>query len=71
MFYGSNEIHRLLRKEKTMEVINSNTLPGDNARYCSTDALMPPHTGGDDGCGTFAGPCPMACTVTPPCYEND
>lgn len=33
-----------------MEIINTNTLPGDNARSCSTDALLPPHIGGEGTC---------------------
>ena len=35
-----------------MEIINPNSLPGDNARGCTTDALAPEHSclaGG--GCG--------------------
>lgn len=38
-----------------MEIINPNSLPGDNARACGTEALLPPHTGGEGGCSH--GPC--------------
>lgn len=38
-----------------MEIINPNSLPGDNARGCTTDALAPEHScldGGGCGCYT-------------------
>ena len=54
-----------------MEIINPNSLPGGNARACGTDALLPPHSGENEGCGMNADGCPMACTVAPPCYENE
>lgn len=51
-----------------MEIINPNSLPGDNSRTCSTDALMPPHPGGgaSGGCGHFC----SALVVPDPCLEK-
>lgn len=53
-----------------MEIINPNSLPGDNSRNCSTDALMPPHAGGgggaSGGCGHFC----SALVVPDPCLEK-
>lgn len=40
-----------------MEIINTNTLPGDNVRSCSTDALLPPHIGGEGSCDHGYVPC--------------
>ena len=54
-----------------MEIINPNSLPGDNSRTCSTDALMPPHTGGGGGGNGNGGnpPCPSL-VVPDPCLEK-
>ena len=52
-----------------MEIINPNSLPGGNARSCGTDALLPPHTGGEGG----GGGCKQVCGILPipdVCPEN-
>ena len=34
---------KMTKGEKEMEIINVSTMPGDNTRICSSDALQPPH----------------------------
>ena len=50
-----------------MEIINPNSLPGGNARSCGSEALQPPHLGGEGGCshgncGFIPPECDAACS---------